>query len=246
MAWADSDEVARQRFGEQRARNSGWDEMQFDCSNPQDQRFKQFGILSRHVEAFEGTVRTLSTPCVLRDMALHKHKAHPTIHFRWNSPRLQFKLPQTYIDGLNERAPSRRNRQKEWKPSVTKAVCLQFGLRLDPKWYADPKVRAHLLGGENARAIDMIELSKLVHGDHVCRTPECINPGHLQLVPQAENSRRASKTVTPANSTRLCSAPGCSLSVSSQFPEGFNLCQPCGGDAPTTSWIGEQFAFSFA
>jgi hypothetical protein len=215
--------------------------MQFDCSNPQDQRFKQFGILSRHVEAFEGTVRTLSTPCVLPDISRHKKTDSPSVKFRVDSPRLQFKLPQTYIDGIHKQA----GRKKTWKPSQTKAVCLQFGLRLDPKWYADPKVRAHLLSG-NARAIDMIELSAHVQGDHVCRTSMCINPGHLQLVPLAENSRRSTQTVADANSTQLCPAPGCSLSVSSQFPEGFNLCQPCGGDAPTTSWIGEQFAFSFA
>jgi hypothetical protein len=243
VAFADADEAARQRFGEQRARNSGWDEMTFNCSNPKDQRFKAFGILSRHRKAVVGTLKTLSTPCVLRDALRHKHAAHPTIHFSVYSPKLQFKLPQTFIDGIHERNSAR---EKQWSPSITKAVALQFGLRLDPKWVADPKVLADMLRGVNARARDMIELSALVQGDHVCRNATCINPGHLQLVPLAENSRRSSMTVKDANSTQLCSAPDCNLSVSSQFPDGFNLCQPCGGDAPTTSWIGEQFAFSFA
>lgn len=56
--------------------------------------------------------------------------------------------------------------------------------------------------------------------DHVCRTPACVAPGHLELVTQAENMRRARKThckrghrlsganayIRPDNGIRQCRA----------------------------------------
>ena len=242
MAFADADEAARQRFGEQRARNSGWDEMTFNCANPQDVRFRDFGILSRYRKAFNPEELTLSTPCVLRNTdGRHREKAHPSVAFEFDSPRLQFKVPQSYRDGVNEQGADRRRLTM----SITKAAALQFGRRLDPRWLRDPEVEAFILAGVNRRATDMIELSGKVQGDHVCRNRTCINPGHIQLVPQIENTRRDSKRID-RKATRLCLAPGCNLNVSAQFPDGFNLCRPCGGDAPTVNWIGEQIAFAFA
>ena len=236
MAFADADEAARQRFGEQRARNSGWDEMTFDCANPKDVRYRDFGILSRNMVAFNPKKVRLATPCVERDIGRNKHRTRPCLAMSLDSKKWQFKIPQSFIDSKHGEMLA---------PSLTKGVALQFGLRLDPRWVKDPAMLAYTLDGGEQRARDMVELSRLINTDHICRNPACINPGHLQLVPQIENTRRDSMRID-RKATRLCLAQGCTLSVSAQFPDGFNLCRPCGGDAPTVNWIGEQIAFAFA
>ena len=125
MAFADADEAARQRFGEQRARNSGWDEMTFDCANPKDARFRDFGILSRNMEAFNPKKLTLATPCVERDVGRNKHRTRPCLTMSLDSKKWQFKIPQSFIDSKHGDMLA---------PSLTKGVALQFGLRLDPRW----------------------------------------------------------------------------------------------------------------
>jgi len=51
------------------------------------------------------------------------------------------------------------------------------------------------------------------HLDHLCRTPLCVNPQHLQVVTQAENARRGAKTKLDAHKVakiRALRAKGCS------------------------------------
>ncbi len=210
--------------------------MTFDCSNPEDQRFRAFGILTPGRSAFNPEERTLSTPCVERKGGRHKTRTNPTVCLSLNSDKWQFKFPQSYLD---------MKQGDKVAPSLTKMVALQFGLRLDHRWVRDPAALAYFLQGGDERCRDMVELSRLVNADHVCRNRSCINPGHLQLVPQSENLRRAIMQVDHTRA-RTCLAPDCNMGVSAMFPDGFNLCRPCGGDAPTINWIGEQFAFTFS
>lgn len=38
--------------------------------------------------------------------------------------------------------------------------------------------------------------------DHLCRTPSCVNPDHLEPVPQGENLRRASTSTPSKNAAK--------------------------------------------
>jgi hypothetical protein len=210
--------------------------MTFDCANPDDQRFRAFGILTSRRTAFNPEERTLSTPCVERKGGRQKVRTRPTISLSVNSEKWQFEFPQSFLDAKQNESVG---------PSLTKMVALQFGLRLDHRWVRDPAALAYFLKGGDERCRDMVELSRLVNADHVCRNRSCINPGHMQLVPQHENLRRNTMHIDNTL-VRSCLEPGCNLGVSALYPDGFNQCRQCGGDAPTVNWAGEQCAFVFA
>lgn len=61
------------------------------------------------------------------------------------------------------------------------------GRRVDGR---QPQYRAHRLSYEAYKG----PIPAGLHIDHLCRTPLCVNPEHLEAVTQAENNRRSSST----------------------------------------------------
>jgi hypothetical protein len=67
--------------------------------------------------------------------------------------------------------------------------------------------------------------------DHLCRNPSCVNPDHLEIVTQAENTRRGNAGINMASKTHCPQGhayEGENLYVS---PSGRRHCRTCGRDA---------------
>ncbi len=57
-----------------------------------------------------------------------------------------------------------------------------------------------------------------LHIDHLCRTPSCINPAHLEPVTHAENLRRGNSTRLTADDARaIRSASGTCTEIAKRF-----------------------------
>lgn len=59
--------------------------------------------------------------------------------------------------------------------------------------------------------------------DHLCRTPSCVNPSHLEVVTPAENSRRGALAITHCPHGHPYA--GANLYVN---PKGQRFCRTCG------------------
>lgn len=58
-------------------------------------------------------------------------------------------------------------------------------------WYRGKSVLAHRF----AYAVIVSEIPPGLELDHLCRTPKCVNPAHLEPVTHRENVKRWSKTI---------------------------------------------------
>ena len=243
-----TDEEIRQSWGEQRARNSGWNAEQYDVSNPDDYRFKSYGISGARggIGKLVRVVSALNTPCVVPEKLLSRMG-----DTRWSLPQknvvettpVRFPISQEfwnfkefYLDrrhGMNgESSPSLTRKRKTRKVNVqlAKFTALQFGLRMDHRWFLDEHIMNAIITRATPIESASFYLSRNCTTDHVCRNNLCLNPGHRQLVPSSENIFRIS--VPDLNATIPCIREDCNFAVPCTWPMGFNLCQACGGDAP--------------
>lgn len=67
------------------------------------------------------------------------------------------------------------------------------------------------------------------HIDHLCRTPACVRPDHLEAVSPAENNRR-SDSITARNAIKTHCVSGHPLSGDNLYrhPRGDRKCRTCG------------------
>lgn len=233
-----SDEQTRQSWGEQRARNSGWTGEQDDCSNPRDYRFESFGIV-RRVGKLINVDSPLATPCVVPESPLangHPRTKHlsETSYVRFHIPLEFWNFRERYLDrhpGTKRRKDlDRRRKTKRVTVQIAKFTALQFGLKFDHRWFLDEHVANVAIHRATPGERASFYLSRHCTTDHVCRNSSCLNPGHLQFVPNSENIFRIS--VPDLSDTIPCFIEDCSFEVRCTWPVGFNVCQACGGKAP--------------
>lgn len=64
--------------------------------------------------------------------------------------------------------------------------------------------------------------------DHLCRNPECVNPGHLEPVTQRENTMRG-EGFAPVNAAKTHCKHGHSLTEDNVYRrrDGRRMCRPC-------------------
>lgn len=67
--------------------------------------------------------------------------------------------------------------------------------------------------------------------DHLCRVTCCVNPDHLEPVPQYENKRRAGQARQQENGFRCRNGHPISHSNSYFYPSGKRRCRSCARDA---------------
>jgi len=64
--------------------------------------------------------------------------------------------------------------------------------------------------------------------DHLCRKPSCVNPKHLEAVPQRENLLRSKKTQASKNISKTHCKRGHPLSLENvQLKNGHRICKEC-------------------
>ena len=64
--------------------------------------------------------------------------------------------------------------------------------------------------------------------DHLCRTPSCVNPKHLEAVPCRENLLRSKKTQASKNLSKTHCKRGHPLSLENvQLKNGHRICKEC-------------------
>lgn len=65
--------------------------------------------------------------------------------------------------------------------------------------------------------------------DHLCRTRECVNPWHLELVSQQENLMRAETSLAAQNASKTQCAHGHEFTVENTYhtPCGRRHCKTC-------------------
>lgn len=63
-----------------------------------------------------------------------------------------------------------------------------------------------------------------LHLDHLCRTPKCVNPDHLEAVTPKENNARG--IGISANNAKKQNCPRCG-SEYTQYRHGTRFCRPC-------------------
>lgn len=71
--------------------------------------------------------------------------------------------------------------------------------------------------------------------DHLCRTPACVNPTHLEPVTLAENLRRMRAATDPDPETRETCANGHPWGDLYRTPSGVLHCRPCRREAQARS-----------
>jgi hypothetical protein len=87
-------------------------------------------------------------------------------------------------------------------PKQQQRLSRSFTVAMSGCWIAknQPHPRGYSSITFNARRLQLHRLMFIItHGplpaawdvDHLCRTPRCVNPGHLEAVTHAENIRRA-------------------------------------------------------
>jgi hypothetical protein len=216
-------EALKQRWGEQRARNSGWTGEQFDVLDASDPRFVSFGIVSSPGKLRNQSSR-LSSDCI---MHTQEKRRCDTKSFRENSAGINFIVPAALWQTLN---PQLHTGKRALSMVMAKFAALQFGMRMDERWLINQRTAEQFFRGVNQRAKGYPHLSMKCSIDHVCRNSHCLNPGHLQLVPVSENDMRTSLPIP--GDTIECLDGRCNFQVLATWPFGFNLCQACGGDAP--------------
>ena len=113
-----------------------------------------------------------------------------------------------------------------WQASIT----LEDGLQDAYRWFLDKHVANVAIHRATPGERASFYLSRHCTTDHVCRNSSCLNPGHLQFVPNSENIFRIS--VPDLSDTIPCFIEDCSFEVRCTWPVGFNVCQACGGKAP--------------
>jgi hypothetical protein len=224
-------ETLKQRWGEQRARNSGWTGEQFDVLDASDPRFASFGI-ARVVGLLENKPSPFGSPCILP--IVKRDQKHLTKNIVKDQTNLNFHIPEEFwnhmLNQINHRKSVTAKFRKAVRMQIYKFTALQFGLRMDPRWLINPRTTEHFFHGVNKRSLGNPHMSMQCSTDHVCRNSRCLNPGHLQLVPIAENDLRSGIPVL--NDVIECFDKNCNFNVLATWPFGFNLCQACGGDAP--------------